>query len=66
MRGKQTRSAEDILREYAVEMGWDVASMLTVALEFIDGLDTDALCGGKAFRAYLRKRAAQEADMADD
>lgn len=58
-------SAEDILGEHAAVTGWDAASRLAVALEYIDHLNTDGLSGlgtGDAFRAFVRERAAEEAD----
>jgi len=70
-------SAEDILGEYAAVTGWDAASLLAVALEYIDALEATAgpsggdlasgdLASGEAFRAFVRERAAEEAGMAGD
>jgi len=66
MKGDQAMRAEDILREHAAVTRWDAASMLAVALEYIDHLDTAGLGGGDAFRAFLRGRAAEEVGMAED
>jgi hypothetical protein len=35
-------SAEEILREYAARTGWDLASMLVVAADYIDRLNSNA------------------------
>ena len=67
MKGDQAMSAEDILREYAAVTGWDAASMLVVALDYIEVLEAAAgLGGGNAFRAFVCERAAVEAAVADD
>ena len=66
MKGDQAMRAEDILREHAAVTRWDAASMLVVALEYIDHLDTAGLGGGDAFRAFLRGHAAEEVGMAED
>lgn len=73
MRRDQAVSAGDILREYAAVTGWDAASMLAVALDYIDLLEsieppqsTAALGGGGAFRAFVHQRATEEVAMADD
>ena len=68
MKEYQVRSGEDILHEYAAATGWDAASMLALALEYIDHLDTDGRGGlgsGDAFRSFVRERAAEEVARAD-
>ncbi|GEM_PF-4091309 len=66
MKGYQAVSAKDILREYAAVTGWDAASMLAVALDYIDFLEsTTAQADGSAFRAFVRACAAEEVASAD-
>lgn len=78
MKGHQATGAEDILREYAAVTGWDTTSMLAVALDYINRLEsiappesieplesTAAQVGGGAFRAFVRERAAEEVAMTD-
>ena len=52
-------SARDILREHAGRQGWDDASLLEIALEYIDSQGD-----GPRFADFVARQALAESDMA--